>query len=102
MTQTQQNTGGEGGREEGGEGSCEGVGRRNINETGEKEKYWEEVTLQMLNAEAHVSGSECTEERLWNTGRLKVNSREEWRYAERRLTSDAQEAPDATQSTEAM
>lgn len=42
------------------EGSCEGVGRRNINETGEKEKYWADVMLQMLKAEVHVSGSECT------------------------------------------
>lgn len=78
------------------------MGRRNINETGEKEKYWVDVMLQMLNAEVHVSGSECTQERRWNSGQLKVNGREERRYAERRLTSEAQEAPDAAQSTEAM
>lgn len=60
MTQTQRNTGGEGGRGECWEGGCEGVGRRNINETGEKEKYWVDAMLQMLNAEVHVSGRECT------------------------------------------
>lgn len=68
------------------------MGRRNINETGEKEKYWVDVMLQMLNAQVHVRGSECTEERQWNSGQLKVNNRGGWKYVERRLTSDAQEA----------
>lgn len=44
-----------------------GGGRRNTNETGEKEKYWADVMLQMLNAHEHVSGSESTEERQWNS-----------------------------------
>lgn len=56
MTQTQQNPRGEGGRR--GRSVCEGAGRRNTNETGEKEKYWADVMLQMLNAQVHVRGSE--------------------------------------------
>lgn len=50
---------------------CEGAGGRNTNETGEKEKYWADVMLQMLNAQVHVRGSE------WGAAvELKVNSRE--------------------------
>lgn len=48
-------TGGErGGRDGGGR---KRTGRRNINESGGKEKYWADVMLQMQNARAHVIGN---------------------------------------------
>lgn len=34
-----------------------GAGRRNINESGGKEKYWADVMLQMQNALVHVIGN---------------------------------------------
>lgn len=55
--------------------------------------------LQMLNAQVHVSGSECTEERQWNSRWTAERGVETgWEEADVRHTK----APDATQSTEAM